>query len=253
MAAQLEPAADDLNGPWPEHGRFGKVPAMNDADREKRLAAAAGVALVEPGMIVGLGTGSTAAHAVRLLGQRVREGLDIRGVPTSAATRRLALSEGIPLTGFEEVSRIDLALDGTDEFDPELRLIKGGGGALLFEKIVACAAERFVVFCEAKKEVAALGAFPLPVEVIPFGWELVAARIRALGGEPRLRTNADGTVFRSDAEHYILDVSFGVIREPEALAEALDRITGVVEHGLFLGLTERVLVGDGEAVRELRR
>ncbi|MCC7381098.1 MAG: ribose-5-phosphate isomerase RpiA [Deltaproteobacteria bacterium] len=217
-----------------------------DYDRERRLAAEAGVALVEPGMVVGLGTGSAASHAVRLLGARVRAGLAIRGVPTSTTTRALAGAEGIPLVGIDEVEAIDLTLDGTDEFDPRLNLIKGGGGALLFEKLVATASKQLVILCESRKEVHELGAFPLPIEVVPVGWRSTARRLEALEGRPELRRTQTGSPFVTDGGHYILDVPFGPIRDPGRLADRIDGIVGVVEHGLFVDLAERVLMGRGD-------
>jgi ribose 5-phosphate isomerase A len=225
----------------------------NDAEREKELSAAAAVALVEDGMVVGLGTGSTAKHAVRMIGERVRAGLKIRGIPTSSVTKTQADQEGIPLVGFDEITKIDLTIDGADEFDPHLRLTKGGGGALLFEKIVAAASDRLIVVCDAKKEVPFLGAFPLPVEVVPFGWQQVAARIKELGAQAGLRTRSDGKPFVTDAHHYILDCRFGEIRDPPALARALDAIVGVVEHGLFIDLADRVILAEGDRVREIKR
>lgn len=226
---------------------------MTDADKEKQLAAAAAAELVQSGMIVGLGTGSTAKHLVKLLGEKVRAGLKIRGIPTSSATKAQAEAEGIPLVTFELIDRVDLTLDGADELDPELNLTKGGGGALLFEKIVASASDRLVIMCDASKPVAKLGAFPLPIEVVPFGWQLVAKRVRVLGGEPALRKNKDGSPFVTDAQHLILDCRFDSIERPAELAQKIDAIVGVVEHGLFVGMADRVLVGDGSNVRTLKR
>jgi ribose 5-phosphate isomerase A len=217
-----------------------------DRDREKEVAARAAVALVEDGMALGLGTGSTAARFVRLLGERVRAGLRVRAAATSAATAQLAAREGIAIAPLDELAPLDLAVDGADELDGQLRLIKGGGGALLHEKIVAAAARRFVIIADSQKVVATLGAFPLPVEVVPFGWREVARRIEALGGRPELR----GAPFVTDGGHYILDCSFGAIADPGRLARALDEMVGVVEHGLFLAMAERALIGVGERVEE---
>lgn len=221
-------------------------------EREKQLAAEACVALVEPGMVLGLGTGSTAAFAVRKLGERVREGLKVRGLPTSESTRRLAQAEGIPLTSFEEVTRLDLTLDGADEFDPALNLIKGGGGALFREKIVAAASRRLVIFADGSKRVPQLGRFPLPVEVNPFGWQVAAARIRDLGAEVTLRQDGEDP-FVTDNQGYVLDCAFGTIADPPALEQRLRAIVGVTVTGLFVGLADAVIVADGETIETLHR
>src|SRR3984885_9058182 len=228
------------------------------SDLEKAAAARASLRFVHDGNIVGLGTGSTAAHAVRFLGERVRAGLKIRGVPTSVQTRDLASSVGIPLTTFDEIQSIglqpiDVTIDGADEFDAQLRLIKGGGGALLREKIIASASRQVVIIADSSKQVAMLGKFPLPVEVIPFAQSLVAARIAALGATVKLRKDAKGNPFVSDEGHHILDCSFGQIPDPPALARSLSDMPGIVEHGLFIGLATVVLVAKSENVTELRR
>jgi ribose 5-phosphate isomerase A len=227
-------------------------------DLEKAAAARASLGFVHDGNIVGLGTGSTAAHAVRFLGERVRAGLKIRGIPTSVHTRDLAASVGIPLTTLDEVQHlglqpIDVTIDGADEFDAQLRLIKGGGGALLREKVIASASKQEVIIADSSKQVAVLGKFPLPVEVIPFAQSLVAARITALGATVKLRKDAKGNPFVSDEGHRILDCSFGQIPDPPALARRLSDMPGIVEHGLFIGLATVVLVANGENVTELRR
>lgn len=220
---------------------------LSDADAQKRAAAEAAVQLVEDGMTLGLGTGSTAAWFVQLVGERVQQGLRVRGVPTSEATAKLAGDLGIDVigladVGFAEGCRIDLCVDGVDEVDGEKRAIKGGGGALLREKIVAAASDRVVYIADASKRVETLGAFPLPVEVIPFAAAFVASRIAALGCEPVLRRATDGKEFRSDENNVILDCPFGVIEEPETLAAKLSLIPGVVEHGLFLGMIDDMLI-----------
>lgn len=220
-------------------------------DREKQLAAEAAVDLVEAGMVLGLGTGSTAAFAVRKLGQRVRDGLRVRCLPTSEATRRLAEAEGIPLTTFAEVTRLDLTLDGADEFDPQLNLIKGGGGALFREKIVAAASQRLVIFADGSKRVPVLGHFPLPVEVNPFGWQAAAARIESLGAHATLR-GGSAQPFVTDNHGYVLDCAFGTIADPAALELQLRAITGVMVTGLFVGMAEAVLCATGETVETLR-
>lgn len=225
---------------------------MSTSDDDKKLAAEAGAALVKDGMVVGLGTGSTAAHFVRALGPRVKQGLSIRGVPTSAATAALARTLGIPLVGFDQVSEIDLTIDGADEFDPRLALVKGGGGALLYEKVVAAASRRMVAVCDGKKKVDTLGRFPLPVEVVPFGYEQVLRRLSALGAKVKLRQTG-GEVFKTDGGHYILDAAFGAIPDPAALAQEIDRIVGVVEHGLFVGLCTEVIMADAGVLTTFAR
>src|SRR5579863_839706 len=167
-------------------------------DNEKEAAARASLPFVQDGNIVGLGTGSTAAHAVRLLGDRVRAGLKIRGIPTSTGTKALALAVGIPLTTLDEFQQVDVTIDGTDEFDPQLNLIKGGGGALLREKIIASASKQLVIITDASKQAAMLGKFPLPVEVIPFAEALVSKKISALGATVKLRQGTDGKTFITD-------------------------------------------------------
>ncbi|HMB12085.1 MAG TPA: ribose-5-phosphate isomerase RpiA [Saliniramus sp.] len=225
------------------------------ADDLKRMAAARAVEAVTDGMRLGLGTGSTAKHFVALLGDRVRGGLDVVGVPTSEATHAQALAEGIALTTLDETPELDLTVDGADELDASLRLIKGGGGALLREKIVAAASARMIVIADAGKKVDTLGRFPLPIEVNPFGLEATrraVAHVLETHGLPtamRLRTAANGTVFVTDGGHHILDAELGAIEAPEALAEALVAVPGVVEHGLFIGLaTGAILAGDDGVV-----
>jgi len=225
---------------------------MSLQDREKRLAAATAVREVQSGMRVGLGSGSTALWAVRLLGERVAQGLEIVGVPTSRETEQAAREAGIPLDTLDERPRLDLTIDGTDETDGCLRLIKGGGGALLREKIVASASSRMIVVADASKVVERLGAFPLPVEVIPFALGVVRARIRKLGAEPVVRRAKDGEgPFTTDEGNRILDCPFGAIPDPERLDAALSSIPGVVEHGLFLGLATEVIVARKDQITVL--
>jgi ribose 5-phosphate isomerase A len=219
-------------------------------DEEKRLAAEASVELIEAGMTVGLGTGSTAAFAIRKVGARVRGGLSLRAVPTSEATRRLAESEGIPLTSLDAVLSLDLTLDGADEFDPGLNLIKGGGGALFREKIVAAASRRLVIFADSSKQVARLGSFPLPVEVNPFGWRVTASRIEALGAQVSLRGGPEAP-FLTDNHGYVLDCAFGAIGDPAGLEAQLRAITGVTVTGLFVGMADTVYLAHGAEVRVL--
>ncbi len=181
-----------------------------------------------------------------------RQGLKVRGVPTSEATRRLADAEGIPLLTFDDVTSLDLAIDGADEADARLALIKGGGGALLREKVVARAAKRFVVIADSTKLVPTLGAFPLPVEVIPFASRVVADEIRRLGGEPFLRRTKDGATYVTDNGNWILDCRFGPITHPGRLASALDGVPGIAEHGLFVNMAALLIVGlPGGATRTL--
>jgi ribose 5-phosphate isomerase A len=221
-------------------------------DLEKQAAALASLKFVQDGHVVGLGTGSTAAHAIRFLGEKVKAGLNIRGVPTSIHAQQLAEACGIPLITLNDVNRIDVDIDGADEFDPQLRLIKGGGGALLREKIVASVARKFVVVADSSKQVAVLGKFPLPVEVIPFAQGVLTRRITALGAAVSLRT-AGGKPYRTDEGHHILDCHFGSIPDPSALARTLNDMPGVVEHGLFIGMASVVLIGKAGGVEELSR
>ena len=226
------------------------------ADELKRQAAEAALDLVESGMRIGLGTGSTADHFVRGLGQRARLGLRVVGVPTSERTRLLAQGEGIPLATLDDEPELDLTVDGADEFDAELRLVKGGGGALLREKIVASASRRMAVIADGSKLVDAIGAFPLPIEVVPFGLEATRraiARLAAglgLEGPLTLRLAGAGP-FLTDGGHFILDASFGRIPDPEALAAGLDVLAGVVEHGLFIGLASEAIVARPEGLERL--
>ncbi len=222
-------------------------------DREKETAARASLKFVREGDIVGLGTGSTAAYAVRFLGERVQAGLKIRGIPTSIHTRELAASLGIPLTTLDEIQEIDVTIDGADEVDPELRLIKGGGGALLREKIVASATRKFVIIADSTKQVPVLGRFPVPVEVIKFAEALVAKKIAALGAAVKVRADSSGSPFITDEGNHILDCNFGRIPDPPALARELETMPGVVEHGLFIGMASVALIGKGDQVMELLR
>jgi len=222
-------------------------------DQEKEAAARSSLRFVKDGQVVGLGTGSTAACFIKLLGERVKSGLHIRGIPTSDRSRELALSLGIPLTTLHECQEIDVTVDGADEVDPQLRLIKGGGGALLREKIVASATKQMVVVADASKQVDRLGRFPLPVEVIKFAETLVAKRIAALGAEVQLRVKDDGGPYVTDEDNHILDCRFGEIRNADELARVLNEMPGVVEHGLFIGMAKVALFARGSEIVELRR
>ncbi len=221
-------------------------------EEEKEAAGRAAAKLVRDGDVVGLGTGSTAYFAVVALGERVRAGLKIVGIPTSVKTGDLARQFGIPLTTLDETPQIDITLDGADEVDPKLNLIKGGGGALLREKVIATASKKMVVAVDSSKVVPVLGKFPLPVEVISFARTVVENKIVALGASPKLRTQTDGTPYLTDNGNQILDCSFGKIADPAALALILSDTPGIVEHGLFIGLAKLALVGRGDRVEELR-
>lgn len=229
------------------------VGEMDSRDQEKQAVARAAVELVESGSVVGLGSGSTSTYAIRFLAERVQKGLKIIGVPTSQKSKELAEQLGIPLATLEEEPDIDIDIDGADEIDPQLNLIKGGGGAFLREKIIASVSRRFVVIADSAKQVKRLGKFPLPVEVISFAQSLIKPRIEALGARVSLRSYAYGNPYVTDEGHHILDCSFGEIADPPALAEALRRIPGVVEHGLFIGMAEMALVGKNSDVVQLRR
>jgi ribose 5-phosphate isomerase A len=229
------------------------------SDALKRQAAARALEWVRPGMRLGLGTGSTARHFVELLGDRVRAGLDVVGVPTSEATAADAKRAGIPLTTLEETPRLDLTVDGADEIGPGLALIKGGGGALLREKIVAAASAHMIVIADESKLVPALGAFPLPIEIVPFGMAATEIAIGhalewlSLPARLRLRMGADGHAFVTDSGHRIIDAALGRIAAPDALAAALTAIPGVVEHGLFLGLAGTAIVAAASGIRVIER
>ncbi|HLF15939.1 MAG TPA: ribose-5-phosphate isomerase RpiA [Candidatus Thermoplasmatota archaeon] len=225
-------------------------------DREalKRQAGEAAAELVTDGMVVGLGTGSTVRFTTEALGRRRKEGLRILGVPTSEATARLARGLGIPLTTLDEHPEVDLTVDGADEFDAELRLIKGGGGALVREKVVARASRRMVVVADASKQVERLGStFPLPIEVLELGKTPALRFVESLGADVKLRRGPDGRPFRSDNGNPILDAKWPHIADPEELERRLETYPGVVGCGLFLGLCDLVLVADAAGVRRVER
>ncbi len=224
-----------------------------DRDAQKRTAAEAAAALVEDGMIVGLGTGSTARFAIETLIGRVRDGLRIRAIPTSERSAAQARAGGIPLTSFAEHRRLDLTIDGADEIQAgTLNLIKGLGGALLREKIVAAASERLVIVADGRKLVERLGETAVvPVEVVPFGWETTRERLRRLGTDPQPRRDAAGQLFCTDGGNRILDCRFASIADPAGLEQAIGQIVGVVEVGLFIGMAKLALVSDDDGVRRL--
>ena len=231
---------------------------VRTTDDLKESAALSALDLVQDGMRLGLGTGSTAARFVEALGQKVAAGLQVICVPTSEATRAQAMRLGIPLTTLDDTPHLHLTIDGADEIDDQLRMIKGGGGALLREKIVATASDKMVVIADVSKLVETLGRFPLPVEVVRFGvpatHKLVAAIAAQAGceGEIRLRQDRSGEPFVTDQGNVILDCAFGRIPEPEVLAFALKRVPGVVEHGLFLGIADAVILAGEAGVQVLQ-
>ena len=230
-----------------------------NAEDFKRAAAARALDLVRPGMRLGLGTGSTAKHFVALLGERVRAGLDVVGVPTSEATHADARRAGIPLATLDEMPELDLTVDGADEIASDLTLIKGGGGALLREKIVAAASARMVVIADESKCVPVLGRFPLPVEIAPFGAGATLRAVRAAiagaaqPGSLDFRQGRDGHAFVTDGGHWIIDAALGRIDDAAGLARALAAVPGVMEHGLFVGLAAVAIVGGENGVRTIER
>ncbi|HEY8193726.1 MAG TPA: ribose-5-phosphate isomerase RpiA [Hyphomicrobium sp.] len=227
------------------------------SDDWKRQAAEQAMSYVEDGMKLGLGTGSTAAKFVELLGAKVKGGLKVVCVPTSEATRAQAAALGIPLATLDQHPALDLTVDGADEVDEELRLIKGGGGALLREKIVAVASERVVIIADSSKRVDVLGKFPLPIEVVPFGLGATQRQIAGVAsdcgceGDIKLRAGANGAPFVTDNGNHILDCSFGAIDDPEALDDALKLVPGVVESGLFLGIADVGIIAGPKGVEVL--
>lgn len=226
------------------------------SDEQKKMAAEAAMPHIESGMRLGLGTGSTATYFIQALGEAVAAGLNVVGVPTSRATEKLARSLNIPLTSLDEIPRLDITVDGADEIGPELALVKGGGGALLREKIVAAASDRMIVIADQSKYVNCLGAYPLPIEVIEFGLGATEAALRAaageigLDGEISVRKAGDGE-FRTDSGNLLLDASFSRIPDPQALADRLNCIPGIVEHGLFLNMASMALIAGPDGVETI--
>src|SRR6202167_3652906 len=222
---------------------------MTLSDTEKAAAARKSLEYVKDGMVVGLGSGSTATFAIEFLGEQVREGLKIRGIPTSRASGDLARSLNIPLTSFDEVAYTDVTIDGADEVAPGLALIKGGGGALLHEKIVAASSRRLVIVADEHKLVERLGRFPLPVEVIPFAASPVKKRLEEIGGHPAVGAGRRGSPYITDEVTYIFDCHYGDILDPAAVAHTIKSMTGVVEHGLFLGLASVAVIAGPSGAR----
>jgi len=231
------------------------------ADSQKRRAAAAALEHVTNGMTLGLGSGSTAKHLVELLGEKVKAGLSVRGIPTSEETKRLALEAGIDLVEPDEMTRIDLVIDGADEVDPDLNLIKGGGGAHLREKIIAAAGERMIVIADGSKKVAQLGKFPLPVEIERFSWPLTVQAIRKALADNGLKSaslklragekEAGGGVYLTDSNNYIADIQCTRIEDAAALDASLRAIPGVIETGLFIGIASLAIFGTDRGVETL--
>ena len=225
----------------------------------KMQAGNAALAHVEPGMRLGIGTGSTAEAFIQALGERVAEGFEIIGVATSQRTQELCLRLGMKMSTLDETPQLDLTIDGADEIDPSLNLIKGGGGALLREKIVAAASARMVVIADETKLVDALGAFPLPIEINPFGHRATLMTLEKLAKNlaipPRfaLRQRDDGATFETDGGHWIIDASFGRNFDPEGLESALNMVPGVVENGLFTGMADMAIIAGRNGIREINR
>lgn len=224
----------------------------SDLDQLKRAAATEAVQCIRTGMVVGLGTGSTAKYMIQALGEKVRAGMSLRGVPTSQETATLAKQAGIPLLDTDNQWEIDIAIDGADQVDPKFNLIKGGGGALLKEKIVAASAKQFIVVVDHTKQVPVLGgSFPLPIEVVPFGWGSTAREIESLTKSRVVLRERNGAPFLTEAGHFILDVHLDKIPQPGDLETALNLIPGVVETGLFVGRTDVLIIGTLQGVRTM--
>jgi ribose 5-phosphate isomerase A len=220
-------------------------------DEAKLKAAQRALDFVQDGMSLGLGSGTTSAIFIRQLGERVKQGLRVRGIATSNASEQLAESFSIPITNFDQCPELDLAIDGADEVGPGLALIKGGGGALLREKIVESAARRFIVIADSSKLVPTLGHFPLPVEVIQMALPIVSRKLEALRLNPKLRHHPDGSLYITDEGNFILDCACGSIPDPKSTASELRGIVGIVEHGLFVNMASLALIAGEDGVREV--
>ena len=218
---------------------------MPSPDNEKKIAALAAVTLIKPNQVVGIGTGSTADFATIEIGRLVKEGLAIKGVPTSEKTKQLALSLGIPLLELETTLSIDITIDGADEFTPGLELIKGGGGALFREKIVASLTKEEIIITDTSKKVDKLGKFKVPIEVAAFALSYVSAQLKPISKSLAIRT-INGDRFLTDQSNYIIDVDFGLINDPSSLSQQLNNIEGIVCHGIFTGLAKKVIMGSGD-------
>lgn len=220
---------------------------LSQKEKEKKLAALEAVKFVQEGSIVGLGTGSSAYYAIEAIAALVNKGMQIQGVATSEHTAYLAESLGIPMLSFDEVHAIDITIDGADEFTTDLKLVKGGGGALFREKIVASMSRQEVIIADASKLVKQLGAFTVPIEVIPLATNYVLQEIKLLGGSPLLRKKS-GHLFVTDNANHVIDADFGLIKNPEALAKALNNIDGLLAHGIFINLATKVIMAEGDNV-----
>ncbi|MCL6571173.1 MAG: ribose-5-phosphate isomerase RpiA [Bacillus sp. (in: Bacteria)] len=226
---------------------------MNDqADLLKKAAGEKVIEYIQDGMVLGLGSGSTVYWTLKKLGELVEQGLNVKGIPSSKRTEGLAVEFKIPLTDFSKVQSLDLAFDGADEIDPYFNLTKGGGGSLVREKIVDAQAKKLIIVADQSKMVSQLGKFPLPVEILQFGWEVTAQKIADLGAKPVLRER-EGRVFISNNGNYILDCHFNIIPNPERLHQELKLLLGVVETGLFIGMTDTVIIGGTDGVKVLDR
>nr|WP_299339409.1 ribose-5-phosphate isomerase RpiA [Allomuricauda sp.] len=221
-------------------------------DSEKKIAAKEAIAMVKDGMVLGLGSGSTAYFMIESLGERVKNGLSVVGVPSSDKTAKLAQEYNIPLTTLNEVKMIDVNIDGADEFDPELRLIKGGGGALLREKLIAYNSKTNIIIADSSKYVDKLGKFKLPIEVIPFSKNSILLKLEQMGLKPILRKQS-GKEYRTDENNVIIDVDIFEVKDLESLNHTLIQIPGVVETGLFLGIADMVIMGKGEEAKIFKK
>lgn len=218
----------------------------------KKAAGERATEFIEEGMVIGLGSGSTVYWALKKLGEMIEQGLNVKGIPSSLRTKEWAEEFNIPLTDFSEVQHINVAIDGADEIDPDFNMIKGGGGALLREKIVDAHADKLIIIADESKMVKGLGEFPLPIEVLPFGWQLAAEKIAEFGATPVLRKR-DGGVFISDNGNYILDCAFKTISDPAQLHKALKQLLGVVETGLFIGMANVVIIAGTDGIKVLEK